>query len=248
MSTINLLPKDYLERRAKRRANMLCLALFGIVMTGVVTATVVSRRSGRHTQQVRNRVNRSYAKAAELIAQMQTLESRKRSMCDRAETTASLVERVPRSTLLAALANALPPGVSLTKLNLQTRLVRPRTTASDKKKAKGAKFKKKTEDLAPPRQVVEMEVTGLAETGAQVGRFMSSLGRNSLLDGVDLVFIQEKKVDDMVVREFAVKMELKTGADAIDAVTTSRGNSSARAQGTPTPTTLVRALGEGATR
>jgi Tfp pilus assembly protein PilN len=250
MSTINLLPEDYLVRRAQRRANFLCLGLFSVVMTGVLTATFVSRRSGRHTEQVRNRVNASYADAAEKIAQMQELESRKQAMCERAEITAALVERVPRSTLLAIITNALPPGASLTKVKLDTRVLRARTGGSQKK-SKGAKFDKKTEEVTAPEVFVEMEVTGLAENGKQVGRFMSNLGRNALLTGVDLVFIEEKKRDQVTVREFAVKMQLKPGADAIEAVSPRKADDTPRpdhADRPVTPGSLAQAQAEGASR
>jgi len=225
MSTINLLPEDYLERRARRRSTVLCLVLFALVMSGVVAAAVVSRRSGQRTLEVRNRVNASYARAAELIAQMQELEGRKRAMCEKAQTTACLVERVPRSTLLAIIANALPQGASLTKFTLNTKVTRPVETdalrAEKKKKLlskKGTKFdaaKQKDLPEAPPT-IVEMEVTGLAHTDLQVARFMAELIRNQLLTSVDLVVSQEKIVQKVPVREFQVKMRLRPGADAIE--------------------------------
>ena len=61
MSTINLIPEDYIRRRVRHRANMLCLALFAVVMTSVVAAAVVSYQSSRHTQQICDQVNTSYA-------------------------------------------------------------------------------------------------------------------------------------------------------------------------------------------
>lgn len=224
MSMINLLPKDHLERGARRRSTLLCVVLFGVVMAGVAGAALVSRRSGRHTLEVRNRVNASYARAAELIAQMQRLQATKRAMCKKAETTAGLVERVPRSTLLAIVANALPEGASLTKFTLTTKVTRPVETdasrASKKKRKstkKGTKYDaaKQKAPLAPPA-TVEMVVTGLAHTDLQVARFMAELIRNKLLTSVDLVVSQEKLVNKVPVREFEVKMQLRPGADAIE--------------------------------
>ena len=62
---------------------------------------------------------------------MQELEAVKRAMCKKAETTACLVERVPRSTLLGIVTNALPKGASLTKFILKTKtVVRAETDAS----------------------------------------------------------------------------------------------------------------------
>lgn len=218
MSTINLLPQDYVERRARHRANVLCLVLFAVVMSGVTGAALVSRRSGRRTLEVRNRVNASYAKAAELIAQMQELQAKKRSLCAKAETTASLVERVPRSTLLAIITEALPKGAAVTKFKLETKAPRVQQTQQGRAKRKGkkgSKFEAKKKGAAPP-SLVQMEVTGLAQNDLQVARFMHALIRNKLLTGVDLVVSQEKMVDKVAVREFQVKLQLRPGADAID--------------------------------
>jgi len=226
MSTINLLPKDYLQSRTRRRSTILCLLLFALVMGGVAAATFVSQRSGRYTLKVRNRVNASYARAAELIAQMQELQAKKLAMCRKAETTACLIERVPRSTLLGIVTNALPKGASLTKFSLNTKIVRPAETDASRAAKKKRKLPKKStkfgaaKDAGPqaPPTVVEMEVTGLAHNDLQVARFMAELIRNPLLTSVDLVVSQEKVVDKVPVREFEVKLKLRPGVDALDAL------------------------------
>ncbi len=91
MSTINLLPSDYIESRGRRRANVMCLMLGVIVITAVAAAGVVSERSSSHTQAVRDRVNASYTDAAKLISQMQLLEVQRTQMLRKAQMTASLV-------------------------------------------------------------------------------------------------------------------------------------------------------------
>ena len=55
MSIVNLLPDDYVEQQRHSRANRMCLVLFLVVMAGVITAAVVSERSGRHTQEILDR-------------------------------------------------------------------------------------------------------------------------------------------------------------------------------------------------
>ena len=222
MSMINLLPDDYIERRARTRASMLCLALFGVVMVGVVTAALVARRNGQRTLEVRNRVDASYANAAKLIAEMQELQAQKKRMYTKAETTSSLVERVPRSTLLGIITQALPEDTAMTKFALETRIVRPtQADAGSKKKTKrGAKFDKAKEDATPkaPQTYVVMHVTGLATTNLQVALFMAKLKANPLLIPVDTVDSQEKLVNKVKVREFEVTIKLKPNADAIDVI------------------------------
>src|SRR4030042_4436381 len=118
MSLVNLLPDDYIARQAQWRTNLLCTALFGVVMAGIVGAALVSEHNYARTRLVREQVNQSYADAAKLLEQMQTLEVKKKKLLDKAAGTTNLLERVPRSYLLATVTNALPEGGSLTKFIL----------------------------------------------------------------------------------------------------------------------------------
>ena len=55
MSTINLLPGDYLRQRRGRRVNLVFLVLFSVVVSSVFGAYVVTSRSKNHTLEVRDR-------------------------------------------------------------------------------------------------------------------------------------------------------------------------------------------------
>lgn len=222
MSTINLLPENYLHHRRQHRTNVICMALFVVMIGAVFCASVVSKRSLTHTLAVRNRVNTSYTEAAKLISQMHELEAQKINMLRKAELTASLVERVPRSTLLAIITNALPDGASLKALDLQTqRIIRrtePVADANDSDKQTGTKLT--TEPRKSPtvsaETMVSVEITGLATTDVQVARFIANLARNPLMASVDLGYSEQKKVKDVTVREFQIKTVLKGNVDAIE--------------------------------
>ena len=214
MSIINLLPEDYLIRRSQRRANVMCLVLFAIIMTGVVGTVLVSERTTRHNREVRDRVNAAYVEAAKMLTQMQDLESRKARMLQKAQITAALLEKVPRSYLLAAVTNALPEGASLVELRLERKKVTRGTDAAKKKpRFAGAEVRS-----ADPPAVLLLDVTGLAATDGDVARFIANMARNPLSGAVDLAYSQEKVFQDTKVREFQVKVELKNDADAIDAL------------------------------
>jgi len=217
MTTINLLPNDYVRRSASRRANVLCLALFAVTMAAVVTAALVSERSSRHTRTVRDEVDASYAVAAKQIQQMQELEARKQNMLDRAEAISSLQERVPRSHLLGVIANCLPEHVALSRVDLDTKktVVAP---PKDKSAGGGASKFDAVSAARTDKEVtytVVMDVTGLASTDVQVARFIAALAKNPLIASVDLVFSQEKVVDKTTLREFQLHLELEKAADAI---------------------------------
>jgi len=218
MSTINLLPKDYVESRIRRRANVMCLILFAIVLSAVLAAAVVSEQSSRHTQAVRDRIDASYADAAKFLAQMQTLEIQRSQMLHKAEVTTSLVERVPRSTLLAVVTAALPSTCSLEKVTLDTQrvIVREEPAAPA---GKGTKLTTDSRQTAKNQSTqVVMEVTGRAFTDVDVARFIANLLRCPLMTSVDLVYSEEKTFDKTAVRQFQVRLELKPNADAIDAI------------------------------
>jgi len=218
MSIINLMPEDYLKLRAKHRASVICLMLFAVVMVGVLTAALVSEQSRRRTLQVRDRVDRDYAEAAKLIRQMQNLQVRKRTLLRKAELTASLMERVPRSYLLAVVTNALPQGASLTKFDLE----RKRVTVIAKSTNKGSKKKTKFATVSQQRSarsqpyVIAVNVTGLAGTDIQVAKFIAAVAGNPLAKTVDLIYSQEKFVDKVTMREFRIKIDLRTNVDVID--------------------------------
>lgn len=227
MSTINLLPEDYLENRARRRIVMLCMALFAIEVGGVLGAWFVTERKQAWALEVSRKVDESYAQAAQQIGRLQQLEVQKKTMLRKAEVAEALVERVPRSSLLAVLTNALPPGASLTQIKLETQrtIVPVRTSKDDKGAAGGEKDKdkdKKNRLTSEPRAeqpsvptVVALEVKGLAATDMEVARFIAELARCPLIRSVDLGYSQQRSLAGDTLREFQVKIELKENADAI---------------------------------
>jgi len=219
MSTINLLPEDYIRRRGERRANVLCLALFGVVMLGVGAAWVISTRSWRRTLTVKEQVNASYAEAGKMIGQLQELEARRSKLVTKAEQTASLMERVPRSYLLAVITNSLPKDASLEELELelvddQRVRIAARQAARGKTSEKFAAMMARQATQVSPK-VVSMKVTGRAATDVGVARFIANLARDPLTRSVDLVFSEEREIDDDVIRHFQVRVELVPGADVL---------------------------------
>lgn len=221
MSTINLLPDDYILRRRRHHANVMCLVLFSCVMAGVLGAQVVSGWSTRSTRAVLNRVEADYAQAAQMIEQMRALEIQERSLRQRAELTSSLIERAPRSTLLAVVSKALPEGAAATDLDLSTgQIVRG---------SRRTKFEAATGTPAGQSETsLVMTVTGVASTDVQVARFIANLARCPLCASVDLVYSQQKPFrQDVSVREFQVRAELRSDVDAVELKHASAGSEGA---------------------
>jgi len=222
MSTVNLLPDDYTSMRAQRRANAFISGLFAVVMAGVLTAAAVSQQSNMHTVEAGERTNKSYEEAAKLIGQVRQLEVKRSEMLTKAEHSALLVEKVPRSYLLALVTNALPKGASITRFELVTRQVQAeenRTPAPGKgvRKGKPAQPSSGTSQERPETKV-EAQITGLAATDVEVAKLIANLARSVLMDSVDLVYSQEKLMDEVAVREFQIKVVLRPDADVIQAM------------------------------
>jgi Tfp pilus assembly protein PilN len=219
MSLINLLPDDYLRRQAQKRANLLCAGLFAVVMAGVLVAVAISERGYRNTRAICERVNASYADAEKLIGELQELESTRAKMYAKANRTSSLLEKMPRSNLIAAITNALPEGSSLMKVELKssrgTKIVANPKSKYEQVKAKaiGANNSAANVIEQPPRQV-SLTVTGLAGTDVEVARFITSMAQCPMVQPPDLVYSQEKKINDVNVREFQVVMIIKTDLPA----------------------------------
>src|SRR5688572_17296885 len=119
---LSFLPDDYLERKSRRRANALCASLSVVVMTAIAGAFAVTERSMREVEGRAAKVDQTFTEAARSIEQVNQMKAKQRKIVHQAELAASLVERVPRSNLLAEFTNALPPGTSLLDLSLESRV------------------------------------------------------------------------------------------------------------------------------
>ncbi|GAG00907.1 unnamed protein product, partial [marine sediment metagenome] len=239
---INLMPEDYLKLRAKRRTSVICLILFAVVMVGVLTAALLSEESRRRTLQVRDRVDGDYAEAAKLIRQMQHLQARKSTLLRKAELTASLMERVPRSYLLAVVTNALPQGASLTKFDLERKrltVIAKSARSSGSKKTKFATVSQRRLAKSPP-YLIAVNVTGLAGTDIQVARFIANVAGNPLARSVDLIYSQEKIVDDVTLREFRIRIDLRIDVDVIDILRDTSATEMAQKKSAKKPATDAR--------
>src|SRR5213080_5044386 len=111
---LSFLPDDYLERKARRRTNAICAVLFCVVISSIGGAFTVTERSMREIEKQYSDIERSYTDAAKRIEQVEQMQEKQRTMAHQAELTASLLEKVPRSLILAKITNALPAGCSLT--------------------------------------------------------------------------------------------------------------------------------------
>lgn len=230
---LSFLPDDYLERKAQRRTNVICAGLFLIVMIAIGSAFTVSERSTRDIDQRHEAKEREFTAEARRIQQAEKMQEKQRTMSRQAELAASLLEKVPRSFLLAEFTNALPPGVSLVDLVMESKTKNaaasnklppgtPSATAFQQRQAATAAKKtggKDSTDAAAAQQPevkaydVSLKVTGIAYTDVQVAQFIRKLNESKMLSEVNLLITDQFDKDGEQLRKFQIECKLDPRAE-----------------------------------
>ena len=217
---LSFLPDDYLERKAQRRTNVICATLFLVVMGAITAAFTLSERTTGALVARHEEVDRQYADAAKKLETVQQMQDKQRRMAHQAEVTASLLERVPRSYLLAEFTNSLPAGVSLIDLMMESHLKAPQApavarTPFEQRKAELEAQNKPAAAAVPQAKSYDviLKLTGVARTDVQVAQFIAKLSQSKLLKDVNLVIIDQFTVDTDKVRKFQLEMMLNPEAN-----------------------------------
>ena len=230
MSTTSFLPEDYLDQKAERRTNMISLSLFGIVMISVFAAFLVTNRQWSHVRKARASINSQYEDAASQIKRLNELEDQRDQMLNKARLAAALVERVPRSILLAELINRMPPRMGLLKFVLTSKkikVVAPRKPTARRGRLRRPTKARTREQIAReqggeakqvdvPRYRVGVTLVGVAPTDVEVSRYIAALNAHPLLEEVTLRYSQERTVENSRMRKFEIHMQLNGKLDVRD--------------------------------
>lgn len=211
---LDFLPGGYTERRRRRRSDAVMLALL-VMVVGVVAATWnFSERALAAAEAEFREVDARYTEAARRIEQVKQMRLKQKTVADRMELTASLLEKMPRSNLLAELTNALPHGVSLTDCELVANRNIPVVAAS----AKGTKPDPAEAAMPVPLSYdTQLSIEGLAHTEGQVSDYIDVLGRSGYFESVDLRWVRKagaRGSDDADMRMFMIALTLDPNATA----------------------------------
>lgn len=227
----SFLPQDYVQRKAELRANVICLTLFGVMMFGIVGAFFVTNRQWLQVKRERQAITVQYTKQAARIEQLKNLEVQKSEMMAKAEVTTALIEKVPRSVLMAELVSRMPDEVALLELHLASKRVQQAVaTRSPTKPPAGAKSQIRTlsgasakpaaasttppERIAPPRFEHTLKLEGVARENSHIADYLAALKACSLLDNVELKHIKPHTIDKQEFRQFVIEAALRRDADA----------------------------------
>ena len=213
---LSFLPDDYLERKARRRANAVCGCLAVAVLGAVCSTFLYTERVVRTAEKRQADVDLVYADAARRIEQANQMRAQQAQVVRRAELAATLLEKVPRSNILAEFTNSLPAGVSLIDLSMESRKraapVMDAQTAFEQKKA-ALEGRASAASAAAARFDVTIKLTGVAGTDVQVAQFISKLNACKLLRDVNLVISDAFVSQGATLRKFQIEMQLDPAAE-----------------------------------
>ncbi|MBX3377596.1 MAG: PilN domain-containing protein [Phycisphaeraceae bacterium] len=227
----SFLPQDYVARKAEMRANLICLGLFGVVMFGVIAAFFVTNRQWLHVRRSQQAITAQFSQEAIKIEQLKQLEKQKNEMMEKAEITTALVERVPRSILMAELITRMPDDITLLELTLVSKRIKDtpppkeatKTTTSPQIKTLSSAAKPgtgksveppKPEKVTPPRFEYTLKLVGVARVNNNIADYIQALKNCPLLENTDLKYIKEVTIEKMDLRKFEIEASIRKDADA----------------------------------
>ena len=213
---LSFLPEDYLARKAQRRTNVFCAIIAVIVMAAIGSAFSLTERLTRESERRHTQVEDQFASAARQIDEFKQMELKQRKMTRQADLAASLLEKIPRSIILAQIVNcaSAPADVAVSDMNLnsfkkQTQPAAPVKTASPNQSPDGL-------NQTPAEPVVydvRLRVAGEANTDMQVAEFIRRLSQCPLFKDVNLIISKQFTQDDRTVRQFQIEMSLNNDVD-----------------------------------
>ncbi|XVJ60995.1 MAG: PilN domain-containing protein [Tepidisphaera sp.] len=229
----SFLPEDYVARKAETRANFIAVFLFSIVMFLVVSAFFVTHRRWSTIRVEQVAINDEYAQEKLKIEQLETLDKERGRMLAKAEVTTALLEKIPRSVLMAELTAKVPTNVTVEELELTSKRIDPNKefrpadekpkpavkTLAPKGKAGAAKAPAEPKpevkpEVKAPRFESGIKVSGLSSVYNDITDFAAILQASPLLEKVELVFIKETKIDERELHKFEIVAQLRANADA----------------------------------
>lgn len=222
-SSTSFLPEDYLQKKAERRANLVCLTLFFVVVFCVVGAFFVTNRQWSSVKTQQEMINIRYTQAAQDIEQLKELETQKSQMLRKAELVTALIERVPRSILLAELINRMPDNMTLLDWSLKSKRVEtdPRRSMKKASKARSLSRSKDEDDSEQPdpgpmapRFETSLTIVGVAASHTQVAWYVTALQSCDLLSHVELRFSESTIINDRGLNKFMIEAMIRPEADA----------------------------------
>src|SRR5262249_26545220 len=161
--------------------------LFVIVVAGLIGTFTMRQKARARQEAAYRKVDQEFIGEAKRIEQVKEMQEKQKRMAYQADVTASLLEKVPRTNILAELANNLPTGVSLLDFQLDSKERNKAGAPEDQPMSAYERRKMQREKAAagdpgpaapkdtrptPKLYDVSLKMTGLAHNDVQVAQFL----------------------------------------------------------------------------
>jgi hypothetical protein len=201
---IDLVPEDYIQRKELHRANFFYLGLLAVMAIAMLGTFAIIKVRQKAVRKEAKAVDERMAIVEQSIKQLEDLRNRREEMLKTALLSAELIEPVPRSLVIAFLTNALPEGVSLTRIQIaQKEQQAPKGSNQYKAAKKSAQSKQNVQEF-----ITELQIEGLAVSDIGVADYIASLSKIKLLENVCLVHSMQKEIDSTTYRRFKLTAQL----------------------------------------
>jgi hypothetical protein len=215
---MSFLPEDYLEKRVARRTNLICITLFGVVMVCVAGAYFVTDRQTVEIRKQQAAVNQQFEEAARRLEQLEKLQAQKQQMIHKAQIASVLVERVPRTLLLAEVVNHMPANLSLLEFNLRTETRRapaPRTAIERETNRRSLQDRARAAQpqIEVPQTDVTIRMVGVAPNDVELAKFITAMSNHTLFTDAILQYTEQTVIDERDLRKFSVELKLNQDVD-----------------------------------
>jgi Tfp pilus assembly protein PilN len=210
MAKIDFVPNDYIQQRDSNRANFLYLILFSALMGGIIVTFSIIKLRQKSVEAELQAAESKMSKAHAQISQLENLKAKSSTMIKTMAVTGELIERVPRSVVLACVTNNLPSGVSLLDFKLKQKELKPAASGTHTSQYKSASAAASDTGSAATERIEEtnIELEGIAPSDIEVAAYIAQLEGSILLDNVELVESKEHKIDAIAFRQFKLKASI----------------------------------------
>jgi len=221
----SFLPEDYIARKTETRVNVLILALFALVLGGVVAAFVVTNRHWKDIRARQQNVNEQWTVEGQKMDELKKLEDQRAQMMEKAQITAALVERVPRWAVLGEVALRRPADMRFDVLTIKSTRTEPVAAPVVKGAPPAPVLKNLTDKITgatptPEKPKVKaatfsylLTIDGSTAKNTDVADFLASVKASPIFTNVELGFIRETKEKDRELRKFEILAQVTSETD-----------------------------------
>lgn len=213
MQVLDFVPRDYIQKKLARSANLLCALLAAVVVLVLTMLFVAMGMAEDSLKDNAKQVEGQVVQASKAIEEWNRFRSERAALLEKAEKGARLLAPLPRSRILAEVVARLPERTTLTELSITNEIVRTVEAAkasggAARTAAQAAKGKTETREHEQTR----LRLLGLAPTDVEVAQFIAGLSAAPYFDQVELSFSEDQSHDHCVLRRFEVVFFLSADA------------------------------------